>query len=231
MKWRGVSESEPEALKATLREELDERRMLMRRFVPKETQAINDRATEEFRQAGLAARALKVGDQAPEFTLPDARGALVSSAELLGRGPLVVTFIRGRWCPFCCATVEAWQGLIPHLPKEGIYGAPNIVAITPMSVQQCDFMRDQHKLTFPILSDTGNRVAEKFGVAYKVPQYQQDLFTTVFINLPHVNGEDSWTLPLPATFAISQAGKIRYAWVNEEYTLRAEPGEVLAALR
>jgi peroxiredoxin len=234
MKWRGVSESEPEALKATLREELDERRMLMRRFVPAATQAINDRATEEFRLAGLAGKALKVGDVAPEFSLPDARGVLVSSAELLARGPLVVTFIRGRWCPFCCATVEAWQGVMQQwstrpFPKEEKDRPTAIVAITPMSVAQCDFMRDQHKLTFPALSDAGNRVAEKFGVAYKVPQYQQELFTTVFINLPHVNGEDSWTLPLPATFGIGQDGKIRYAWVNEDYTLRAEPMEVLGA--
>lgn len=236
MKWRGVSETGPEPLKSTLREELDERRMLMRRFVPAATQAINDRATEEFRQAGLAGRALKAGDPAPQFTLPDARGALVSSMELLAGGPLIVTFIRGRWCPFCCASVVAWQGVVeqlktPPFPKEGKDGAPNIVAITPMSVQQADFMRDQHKLTFPILSDSGNHVAEQFGVAYKVPQYQQDLFTTVFINLPHVNGEDSWTLPLPATFAIGQDGKIRCAWADEDYTQRAEPAEVLAALR
>jgi peroxiredoxin len=227
MKWRGVSETEPEALKATLGEELDERRMLMRRFVPAATQAINDRAIEEFRRAGLAGRALKVGDPAPEFTLPDARGTLVSSAGLLQRGPLVVTFIRGRWCPFCCATLEAWQGQLDQVKRLGA----NIVAISPMTVPQCDFMRDQHKVTFPLLSDVRNEVAQRFGVAYEVPQYQQELFTTVFINLPHVNGEDSWTLPLPATYGIGQDGNVRYAWADEDYTRRAEPGEVLAALR
>jgi peroxiredoxin len=226
MKWRGVSETEPEPLKASLREELDERRMLMRRFVPAATQAINDRATEEFRDAGLSVQALKVGERAPEFSLPDARGKLVTSPEFLAQGPLVVTFIRGRWCPFCCATTEAWQGSLDRVKQAGA----TIVAISPMSVQQCDFMRDQHKLMFPILSDTGNQVAEQFRITYKVPQYQQELFTTVFINLPHVNGENSWTLPLPATFAIGQDGIIRYAFVNEDYTLRAEPAEVLNSL-
>lgn len=227
MKWRGVSETAPEPLKTTLGEELDERRMLMRRFVPAATQAINDRATEEFRQAGLASRALNVGERAPEFSLPDTYGKLVTSAEFLAQGPLIVTFIRGRWCPFCCATTEAWQGSLDRVKQ----GGAKVVVISPMSVQQCDFMRDQHNLMFPILSDSGNRVAQQFRVAYQVPQYQQELFTTVFINLPHVNGENSWTLPLPATFAIGQDGIIRYAFVNEDYTLRAEPVEVLKSLR
>jgi peroxiredoxin len=226
MKWRGVSETEPEPLKSSLREELDERRMLMRRFVPKATQAINDRATEEFRQSASAQKALQVGQKAPEFALPDAQGSLVNSRELLAKGPLIVTFIRGRWCPFCCATVEAWQGMLEEVKRKGA----TVVAISPMSVQQCDFMRDQHKLMFPVLSDSGNKVAAQFGVAYRVPSYQQELFTTVFINLPHVNGEDSWTLPLPATFAIGQDGVIRYAFADTDYTMRAEPAEVLSSL-
>src|SRR5512147_1064462 len=107
MKWRGVSETEPEPLKATLKEELDQRRTMMRRFVPPATQAVNDRVIEELRQSGAAGKTLKVGNKAPEFTLPYVSGKPVSSAELLKQGPLVVVFLRGRWCPFCCATVEA----------------------------------------------------------------------------------------------------------------------------
>ncbi len=226
MKWRGVSETEPEPLKATLKEELDQRRTMMRRFVPAATQAINDRAIEELRQSGAAGKSLKVGDKAPEFTLPDVAGRPVSSAELLRQGPLVVVFLRGRWCPFCCATVEAWQGALGAVKSRGA----NLVAISPMTSKQGDFMRDQHKLMFPILSDPQNKVAEQFGVSYQVPKYQQELFSTVFINLPFINGEDSWTLPLPATFVISQDGTIRYAWANEDYTLRAEPAEVIQNL-
>lgn len=243
MKWRGVSETEPDPLKATLREELDERRLNMRRFVPKATQAINDRAVEEFRQAGMAAKALKVGEPAPEFTLPDVNGKPVSSAELLAHGPLIVTFIRGRWCPFCCAAVEAWQ---EHLAEVKAKGA-SLVAISPMTSKQGDFMRDQHKLMFPMLSDAGNRVAEQFGVAYAVPEYQQELFKTVFINLPFINGDESWTLPFPATFVIDSAARGRaastnqsstdqaastiiYAFADPDYTLRAEPAEVLQSL-
>lgn len=226
MKWRGVSETEPEPLKATLKEELDQRRTMMRRFVPPATQAVNDRVIEELRQSGAAGLALKVGDKAPEFTLPDVARKPVSSAELLKQGSLVVLFLRGRWCPFCCATVEAWQGLLHDVRQRGA----NLVAISPMTSKQGDFMRDQHKLMFPILSDERNKVAEQFGIAYQVPEYQQQLFSTVFINLPFINGEDSWTLALPATFVISPDGRIKYAWASENYTLRAEPAEVLENL-
>lgn len=226
MKWRGVSETEPEPQKASLREELDERRLNMRRFVPKATQAVNDRAVEEFRANGLAEKALKVGDRAPEFTLPDVNGKPVSSAELLARGSLVVSFIRGRWCPFCCATVEAWQEHLSEVKQK----RAGLVVITPMESKQADFMRDQHKLMFPMLSDAGNKVAAQFGVAYTVPDYQQELFKTVFINLPFINGDESWTLPLPATFLIGEDGVIRYAFADPDYTLRAEPSEVLQSL-
>ena len=226
MKWRGVSETEPDALKSTLREELDERRLNMRRFVPKVTQAVNDRAVEEFRQAGLAQRALKVGDEAPEFALPNVRGNQVSSRDLLSQGPLIVMFIRGRWCPFCCATVEAWQERLTAVRQKGA----NLVVISPMLPKQADFMRDQHKLLFPILHDEKNRVAAQFGVAYDVPDYQQELFKTVFINLPFINGDESWTLPLPASFVIGSNGVIKYTFADPDYTLRAEPAEVLTLL-
>ncbi len=226
MKWRGVSETEPEPLKATLKEELDQRRLMMRRFVPAASQAINDRAIEEFRQAGLAGKTLKAGDTAPLFTLPDVNGASVSSASLLEKGPLVVVFIRGRWCPFCCGTVETWQAMLSQLKQTGA----TLIAISPMTPKQADFMRDQHKLMFPILSDEGNQIAALFGVAYLVPKYQQELFSTVFINLPFIDGEDSWTLPLPATFVIGQDGIIKYAWANEDYTLRAEPFDVIRSI-
>ena len=227
MKWRGLSETDPEPLQATLKEELDQRRTMMRRFVPAASQAINDRAIEEFRLAGLAAKALKLGDKAPEFKLPDVNGNRVSSADLLAKEPLIVTFIRGRWCPFCCATLEAWQAALPLVQAAGA----TLVAISPMTSKQADFMRDQHKLMFPILSDTHNQVSAQFGVACAVPKYQQESFAAAFINLPFINGEDSWTLPLPATFVIGQGHLVKYSWVNEDYTLRAEPSDVLQSVR
>ncbi len=227
MKWRGISESETEHSANTLREELAERKRLMQLYVPAETRAINERAIEELRSTGIAERALRVRDQAPAFTLPDQNGNPVSSAELLVKGPLVVAFLRGRWCPFCCGEAEALNRTLPQFES----ARASLVAISPQSVNQAYFMHDQHKLRFPLLVDEGNRVARQFGIVYRVPEYQENLFSSVFINLPHINGDSSWELPLPATYVVGRDGKVQYAWIHVDYTGRAEPSEVLSAIR
>ncbi|HLH08222.1 MAG TPA: peroxiredoxin-like family protein [Terriglobales bacterium] len=227
MKWRGISETEAEQTTASLREELAERKRLMELYVPADTRAINERATEELRNSGVVDRALTVGDVAPEFTLADQDGQTVSSTALLRKGPLVVAFLRGRWCPFCCGEAEALNRMLPEFDKAGA----TLVAISPQSVKQAYFMHNQHKLRYPLLVDEGNKAARQFGIVYRVPEYQQQLFSSVFINLPHVNGDESWELPLAATFVVGRDRKIVYAWVNADYTQRAEPAEVVAALR
>jgi peroxiredoxin len=227
MKWRGISETDAEQAAGTLREELAERKRLMELYVPAETRAVNERATEELRSSGMTERALRVGNQAPAFTLADQNGKATSSAELLAKGPLVIAFLRGRWCPFCCGESEALNRMLPEFESSGA----SLAAISPQSVNQAYFMHDQHKLRFPLLVDEGNKVARQFGIVYRVPDYQQQLFSSVFINLPHINGESSWELPLPATFVIGRDGNIRYAYLSVDYTERAEPSDVLASFR
>ncbi len=227
MKWRGISETDSEQSAGTLREELAERKRLMELYVPADTRAVNERATEALRNSGIAERALKVNEQAPAFTLLDHNGKPVSSATLLAKGPLVIAFLRGRWCPFCCGEAEALNRMLPEFE----YAGASLVAISPQSVKQAYFMHDQHKLQFPLLVDEGNKVARQFGIVYRVPDYQEKLFSSVFINLPHINGDQSWELPLPATYVIGRDGKVQHAWINVDYTERAEPGQVLRFIR
>ncbi len=227
MKWRGISETDLEQSAGTLREELAERKRLMELYVPADTRAVNERATEALRNSGITERALKVNEQAPAFTLPDHNGKSTSSAELLAKGPLVIAFLRGRWCPFCCGEAEALNRMLPEFEHAG----GSLVAISPQSVNQAYFMHDQHELRFPLLVDEGNKVARQFGIVYRVPDYQEKLFSGVFINLPHINGDQSWELPLPATYVIGRDSKVQYAWVNVDYTERAEPGEVLRSCK
>ena len=227
MKWRGISETDAEQFASTLREELAERKRLMELYVPADTRAVNERATEALRSSGIAERALKAGEQAPAFSLSDQNGKPISSAELLAKGPLVIAFLRGRWCPFCCGEAEALNRMLPEFES----AEASLIAISPQSVNQAYFMHDQHKLRFPLLVDEGNKVARQFGIVYRVPDYQEKLFSSVFINLPHINGDTSWELPLPATYVIGRDGKVQYAWINVDYTERAEPGEVLRVLR
>ena len=228
MKWRSLEESAPVEDIRLLREQFAERRELIAKYVPTETQAIHARAVAELKQSGIAERALSVDAKAPAFELKDHNGQAVSSEDLLaqGQGRLVICFFRGRWCPFCVGQLEAMNLILPQIEKAGA----SLVAISPQTVQQSFFMADQHKLRFPLLSDAGNRVARQFGLVYRVPDYQQVIYRRVFINLPFANGDDRWELPIPATYILERGGKVLYGSADPDYTTRPEPSEILEKL-
>jgi peroxiredoxin len=226
MKWRSLEESSTEADLRALREILAERKELIAKYVPAETQAIHARAVAELKQQRLAANILPVGSRIPEFQLPDHDGKGVSSSDLLARGRLVLCFIRGRWCPFCVGQMEAMNLILPLIEQAGA----TLVAISPQTVNQSFFMRDQHKLRFPLLSDAGNKVARQFRLTYRVPDEQRAVYQRAFVNLPFVNGDDSWELPIPATYIIDRNGSVLYASANEDYTQRPEPEDIVRVL-
>jgi peroxiredoxin len=226
MKWRSLEESGPSLDPRTLREQFAERKQLIDRYVPPETQAIHARVISELKEKRLAASILPVGTKAPAFQLKDHNANTVLSTELLNRGLLVLCFFRGRWCPFCVGQLEAMNLIVPQIEQSGA----SIAAISPQTVQQSFFMADQHKLRFPLLSDPGNHVARQFGLVYRVPDDQQSIYRHSFINLPFANGDDSWELPIPATFVLDSNGSVIYASTNEDYSERPEPDEVLRAV-
>ncbi|UAK25287.1 peroxiredoxin-like family protein [Sphingomonas nostoxanthinifaciens] len=186
------------------------------------------RATDELVASGAAANARKAGDVAPSFVLNDPAGNAVSSDELLAKGPLVVTFYRGVWCPYCNMDLQALEAALPAFRELDA----NLVAISPQTAPNSRRSMRDNKLSFPILSDTHNAVADSFGLRFTLPDYLQDLYKNVFKNdLAVVNGDASWTLPMPARFLIGQDGVIAYAEVNPDYTVRPDPEELLPALR
>jgi peroxiredoxin len=134
--------------------------------------------------------------------------------------------MRGRWCPFCVGQMEAMKAIYPQIKEAGA----SLVAISPQTVHHSYLMADQHKLRFPLLSDAGSKVANAFGLAYRVPDYQQEIYRRVFVNLPFVNGDESWQLPIPATYILARDGTILYASANPDYTDRPEPGDILSRL-
>jgi peroxiredoxin len=227
MKWRSLQESSPETDVRPLREIFAERKQLIAKYVPAETQAVHAQAVAELKTRQLAANSLPVGALAPAFELPDHDGKIVSSSDLLAKGRLVVCFIRGRWCPFCVGQMEAMNLALPQIEQAGA----TLVAISPQTVKQAFFMCDQHKLRFPLLADAGNKVARQFGLTYRVPEAQESVYRRAFVNLPFTNGDESWELPIPATYILDRDGTDLYASANEDYTERAEPADVLRALR
>lgn len=208
-----------------LQDQLDEITANTRRLVQPERLAVGERALAELFATGIDERILPVGSAAPEFALKDAHGKLVRSTDLLALGPLVIKFFRGRWCPYCVTELEAWRDLQDKLRERGVL----MVAIGPQVQRQSDFMAAQHKLPFPILTDTDNAVADQFGLVYTVPEYHRDYYLSILVNIPFVNGEKSWRLPLPATYVVSQAGRVVLAEAHADFRVRPEPDEALAA--
>jgi peroxiredoxin len=226
MKWRSLEESSPETDARPLRDIFAERKELIAKYVPADTQAIHAQAIVELRAQHLAANILPVGVKAPAIELPDHNGKMISSSDLLAKGRLVLCFIRGRWCPFCVGQMEAMNLVLPQIEQAGAW----LVAISPQTVKQSFFMHDQHKLRFPLLSDAGNKVARQFRLTYRVPQLQKAVYRRAFVNLPFTNGDESWELPIPATYILDRDGMVLYASANEDYTQRPEPSDIVLAL-
>jgi peroxiredoxin len=208
-----------------LQDHLDEITANTRNLVQPERMAVSERAVQELLNSGIESRILPVGAIAPEFTLPDASGRPVRSADLLSLGPLVLNFFRGRWCAYCVTELEAWRDLYPSLREAGAL----LAAIGPQTARQSDFMVGQHGLPFPVLTDAGCAVAEQFGLAYTIPQYHRDYYRSILVNIPFVNGDQTWRLVLPATYVLACDRRVLYAQAHADFRVRPEPGEVLAA--
>src|SRR5271156_5705154 len=183
---------------------------------------------DRVRAAGTIDAALRVGQSAPDFTLPDAFGNPVSVSALLARGPVVISFYRGEWCPFCNIELRALQQAQPTMEQLGA----TLIAISPEKPDHGIVAAEKNNLTFPVLSDFGNKVAQQFGIVFQVGEELKEFSKNVFKNdLALRNGEDSYQLPVPATFVIDTTGIIRFAHVDVDYmTGRAEPEAVVAAL-
>ncbi len=185
------------------------------------------RATAELIASGAAQNALKAGNPAPTFRLNAPDGHPVSSAELLREGPLVVTFYRGVWCPYCNLELQALQAALPDIRAAGA----RVLAISPQVAANSRKSVRQNALEFPILSDPHNDVAAAFGLRFELQDYLVELYQSLKNDLPAFNGDPSWTLPMPARYVIAPDDTIVYAEVNPDYTRRPDPAEMLPAIR
>jgi peroxiredoxin len=192
----------------------------------KERLAAMERATAELIESGQAQRAKKAGDAAPEFSLKDPEGNPVSSRELLAKGPLVVSFYRGVWCPYCNLELQALQAALPEIAARGA----SLVAISPQTGANSRKSQRDNKLDFPILSDVRSEVANAFGIRFALPDYLAEVYKTFGNNLPIINEDPAWVLPMPARYVIGTDGIIAYSEVNPDYTQRPDPSELLPVL-
>ena len=170
---------------------------------------------------------LRPGDPMPDFVLPDARGELVPSDDLLGRGPLVVVFFRGDWCPFCRTTLSALNEVLPDLEAAGA----GLVALTPDTGDYVHSAWSGLGLRFPVLSDVDGAIGLRFGTMYRVPDELIAYWTAAGIDLATRHGDESRFLPMPATFIADQSGILRYAYASGDITDRVEPETIVATVR
>jgi peroxiredoxin len=184
------------------------------------------RATAALIASGQAQRALQAGDKAPDFMLNDPDGKPVSSRAQLARGPLIVSFYRGVWCPYCNFDLQALEAALPEMIARGA----GLVAISPQTAPNSRKSQRDNKLSFPILSDLRSEVAARFGIRFALPEHLIETYKSFKNDLPSFNDDPAWVLPMPARFVIGQDGIVAYAEVNPDYTRRPDPAELLPVL-
>jgi len=183
----------------------------------------NDRLVAGLIASEAAAGALKVGDTMPDFMLPNAEGALIDSKDLFGKKPMVVSFYRGMWCPYCSAELNALAEVAPRLKEIGA----GVVAITPEVGGVALKTKQERDLDFEILCDIDNGVAMDCGLMFRIPDDIQPSYLKLNVNLPKVYGNDSWMIPIPATYVVGKDRVIAHAYANPDYRDRLDPQTLL----
>jgi peroxiredoxin len=209
--------------------ELDAARAKYRgEIIPKPALAIMDAETARLAASDLAAAALKVGDPAPDFILPDAHGEPVRLRSLLTDGPVVLVFYRGGWCPYCNLHLRGFQRRLPDIRALGA----QIVAISPQLPDNSLSTQEKNELAFPVLSDVGNKVARQFGIVFELSEELLKLYRQFGHALEDFNGETGKNeLPVPGTFLLDSKGIVRLAPVDVDYTRRLDPDKVIEVLK
>jgi peroxiredoxin len=193
-------------------------------------EAIGNRITDgvaEIEASGVAP-GLAVGEHAPDFTLLDALGESVTLSELLANGPVVLTFYRGEWCPYCNVQLRHLEQALPNFQK---FNA-TLVAVSPQSPDHALSLTEKNDLKFPVLSDVDQDVALAYRVQFTLGGDLEDLQVNVFQNDPSVqNANGTRSLPVPATFVIDRQGVVQAAFVDADWRVRVAPEDVEAVLR
>jgi peroxiredoxin len=205
-------------------ERLDELRMQRSKIA--DLHAAYEGMVTELRRTPFLEYALRVGDTFPDFLLPNAEGRLVSRDDLLAQGLLVITFFRGTWCPYCAIQLAALEEALPDIAAAGA----SLVAITPETGGRAAEAKLRHAAHYEILADVDHGLGTACGVLFRTPEPYRRLLESRGVDLAERQGHEGWFLPVPATFVVDRGGMVRWAFMDIDFTRRAEPDDILAAL-
>lgn len=209
-----------------LTQKLQEFRQQFSANQPETIKEVMAQTTTDLINSKIAEQSLSKGAKVPNFTLPNAVGQEVSLESLLTKGAVVISFYRGGWCPYCNLELRALQQVLPEIETKGA----TLVAISPETPDSSLSTQEKNELSFEVLSDRGNIVAKQFGLVFTLDQSLRPIYESFGIDIPGYNGDDTFELPLPATYVIGPDGTITHSFANADYTQRLDPSEIIAAL-
>jgi len=183
--------------------------------------------TEELIKSGIAERALNEGDEIPQINLPNAVGKTIDVNSMLKEGPVVIIFYRGAWCPYCNLELNALQQALPEIKSLDA----RLIAISPNTPDDSISSIEKHGLEFEVLTDAGNKIAKEFRLVFNLAEELRPIYQQFNFDIPKYNGNDSWELPIPATYIVNTDGRIVHSFVNADYTQRMEPTEIISKLK
>ena len=195
--------------------------------VPKETIDLLMSELQVLIATGLAESALNKDMAFPEFELPNANNKTLGLKSLLSKGPVVISFYRGAWCPYCNLELNALQQRLPDIIAAGA----QLIAISPQVPDKSLDQVNASNLSFEVLSDVGNKLAKQCGLVYTQPESLRPIYEAWQLDIPGHNADDSFELPMPATYIINSEGMVSYAFVDMDYTKRLEPDIIIEQLK
>ncbi|OOZ36421.1 peroxiredoxin-like family protein [Solemya velesiana gill symbiont] len=209
-----------------LKDNIDAYNAAKKEKVPQEILTTMAQCTEELKGSGIESRALRAGDTMPDFELHNQHGESRRLSDYLAESTVVLNVYRGGWCPYCNMEMKALHDVLPQIEARGA----RLIGLTPETPDKAMSTAERNEIEIDILSDAGNRVAEQMGLVFELPQALRPIYEKIGIDIPAYNGDDSFKLPVPATYIIGQDGVIVYDFVNADYTLRLEPAEIVSML-
>ena len=210
----------------SLREEIQQQREQTLAKAPQDVIDVLMGITQDLKQTGIENKALGVGDKAIDFSLPNIQGEQVNLQQILNKGPVVLNIYRGGWCPYCNLELHALQRSLPEIEAAGA----QLIAVAPQLPDKSIESAEKHKLTFEVLSDVGNKISRQYGLVFTLPEALRPIYEMFNLDIPGYNGDESFELPIPATYVINTNGEIVHAFVDADYTQRMEPADIIEVL-